>query len=67
MSKKPYPNHRAAALGLLIHGDKLNRKIGAFLGQLAADPRPLSEKQAKWLAALLEAANLPPLEEGGAL
>lgn len=45
----------------------LTRAAGSFAGELVVDPRPLTEKQAAWLAKLLEKAGLPPLDlEGGA-
>ena len=63
---RPFPNPRQAALALLNDEQKLSRKAGQFLGQLAVDPAPMSEAQADWLAKLLDRAGLPPLaEEGG--
>jgi hypothetical protein len=58
--------HRRAALALLTANPGLSRKAGQFLGQLAVDPTPLSEKQADWLAKLLDRADLPPPAAGGA-
>ena len=66
MTDKPFPNHRMAALALLNLSQRLSRKAGQFLGQLAVDPAPMSELQSEWLAKLLHRANLPPLAEGGA-
>lgn len=66
MTERPYPDHRQAALALLARNHRLNRKAGQFLGQIAVDPSPLSERQADWLAKLLERTGLPPLAEGGA-
>lgn len=63
---KPFSDHRAAALALLNGNYRLSRKAGQFLGQLAVDPAPMSERQADWLAKLLDRADLPPLAEGGA-
>lgn len=63
---KPFTNHRDAALSLLNGTNRLSRKAGQFLGQLAVDPSPMSEAQASWLAKLLGRAGLPPLAEGGA-
>lgn len=60
MTTKAYSRHDQAALALLASGVKLSRKEGGFLGQIAVDPRPLSEKQDHWLAQLLERAGLPP-------
>ncbi len=66
MTDKPFPNHRQEALALLNGEQKLSRKAGQFLGQLAVDPSPMSEAQSAWLAKLLDRAGLPPLAEGGA-
>ena len=56
---------RTAALALLNGEFRLTRKAGSFLGQLAAEPGPLSDAQGSWLSTLLERAELPPLSEGG--
>ena len=66
MTDRPFPDHRQAALALLTGNHRLSRKAGQFLGQLAVDSSPVSEKQADWLANLLDRANLPPLAKGGA-
>ena len=66
MTERPYTDHRQAALALLNGSSRLSRKAGQFLGQLAVDPAPMSERQASWLAKLLDRAELPPLAEGGA-
>ena len=63
---RPFPNHREAALALLTGCDRLSRKAGQFLGQLAVDPSPMSKAQADWVAKLLERASLPPLGEASA-
>lgn len=42
---------------------KLTRKAGSFLGQLVTDPQPLTDKQAEWIATLLERAGLPQIGE----
>jgi hypothetical protein len=60
----PFPDARSAALALLNGSGRLTRAAGSFLGQLVADPSPLSEKQADWLATLLERGDLPPLDDG---
>jgi hypothetical protein len=60
----PFGSARQAALALLTGETRLTRKAGQFLGQLAVDPAPLSERQAQWLAALLERARLPAFEAG---
>jgi hypothetical protein len=61
----PYSAPRDAALALLNSDTKLSRKAGSFLGQLVADPAPLSPAQFEWLANLLDRAGLPSLAEGG--
>ena len=66
MTERPFPNRRAAALALLNGNHRLSRKAGQFLGQLAADPTPMTEAQADWLAKLLDRAGWPPLADGGA-
>ncbi len=67
MTNAPFPDHRAAALALLTGNERLSRKAGQFLGQLAVDATPLSAAQADWLAKLLVRAGLPLLQDGGAL
>lgn len=67
MTDRPFTTHREAALALLNSTVRLTRKAGSFLGQLVADPSPLSEAQTDWLGKLLEKAGLPPLAEGGAI
>ena len=64
MTERAFSNHRQAALALLNGDHRLNRESGGFLGQLAVDPSPLSEKQFRWLAGLLKHANLPPMASG---
>ena len=66
MTDRPFPDHRQAALALLTGNHRLSRKAGQFLGQLAVDSSPVSEKQADWLANLLDRAGLPAMAEGGA-
>lgn len=66
MTDRPFPDHRAAALALLNGGYRLSRKAGQFMGQLAVDPSPMSERQVDWLAKLLDRAGLPPLAGGRA-
>ena len=63
MTERPFTDHRQAALALLNSTSRLSRKAGQFLGQLAVDPAPMSERQASWLANLLDRAELPPLAE----
>ena len=61
-----FANQRSAALALLTSDARLTRQAGSFLGQLAVDPTPLSEKQSAWLATLLDRAGLPPVSDGEA-
>ena len=65
MTDNPFPNQRLAALALLNLVQRLSRKAGQFLGQVAVDPSPMSELQTEWLAKLLDRADLPPFAEGG--
>ncbi|GAY19725.1 hypothetical protein [Sphingobium fuliginis] len=57
----PFDHHRDAALALLNSGERLTRKAGSFLGQLAVDPTPMTPAQAEWLAKLLDRSGLPPV------
>ena len=59
----PFPCARTAALALLNSEARLTRKAGSFLGQLCADPTPLSSAQNEWISTLLDRAGLPPLAE----
>lgn len=53
-----------AALALLrANNPPMTRKAGSFLGQLVVDATPMTEKQADWLATLLDRAGLPPLSQ----
>jgi hypothetical protein len=58
---KPFSDHREAALSLLTSGAPLRPKEGGFLGQLAFDANPPTEKQANWLRILLDRHGLPPI------
>jgi len=46
--------HQAKAMALLTSGATLKPREGQFLGGIAFDANPLSEKQANWLAILLK-------------
>ncbi len=46
--------HQRQAIALLTSGAALKPRQGQFLGGIAFDPNPLTEKQADWLAGLLE-------------
>ncbi len=59
---------RTVALALLNADPatvRLSRRAGSFLGQCVADPLPLTDKQAEWLASLLNRAGLSALNSGG--
>ena len=67
MTERPFTDHRQAALALLNGNYRLSRKAGQFLGQLAADPSPMSEAQADWLGKLLDRNGLASLAREGAI
>jgi hypothetical protein len=50
---------------LLTGNFPLKPREGQFLGGIAFDANPLSEKQLNWLAILLKKHGLPPLADGG--
>jgi len=62
-----FTSQRDAAMALLTRGpddaNRLSRRAGSFLGQLAVDPTPMSEAQRNWLATLLDRAGMPQLGE----
>ncbi|HEX8447672.1 MAG TPA: hypothetical protein VF649_13790 [Sphingomonas sp.] len=58
----PFTDHRAAAMALLTSGAALRSREGQFLGGIAFDSNPLSEKQSNWLRVLLDKHGLPELE-----
>jgi hypothetical protein len=57
--------HQRAAMSLLTGGKPLKPREGQFLGGIAYDANPLTEKQRDWLVILLDRYGLPPLAEGG--
>ena len=57
--------HQRAAMSLLTAGKPLKPREGQFLGGIAFDANPLSEKQRNWLSILLDRHSLPPLADGG--
>ena len=61
-----FPNHRDAAMAVITSGAVLRPKEGQFLGGIAFDLNPLTEKQDEWLRILLDRHGLPPLAERGA-
>jgi len=62
-----FPDHRAAAMAVLTSGAVLRPREGQFLGGLAFDANPLTEKQARWLLILLDKHGLPSVVEGDAV
>ncbi|WP_203310334.1 hypothetical protein [Sphingomonas beigongshangi] len=60
-----FSDHRAAAMAVLTSGANLRPREGQFLGGLAFDANPPTEKQANWLRILLNKHGLPPLADGG--
>ncbi len=61
-----FVNHREAAMAVITSGAALRPKEGQFLGGIAFDLNPLTEKQDEWLRILLEKHGLPSLAERGA-
>jgi hypothetical protein len=57
--------HQQAAMSLLTAGVLLKPREGQFLGGVAFDANPLTEKQRNWLVILLNKHGLPPLADGG--
>lgn len=49
-----HPTHQQAAMALLTSGAALRPKEGQFLGGIAFDANPLTDKQANWLAILTD-------------
>jgi hypothetical protein len=58
--------HQRSAMALLTAGKPLKPREGQFLGGIAYDANPLTEKQRNWLVILLDRHGLPPLSEGDA-
>lgn len=53
-----FGERRQLALAVLSSAEPLSRRAGSFLGQLAVDDSPLSQKQIDWLVTLAERAGL---------
>lgn len=53
-----FEERRKVALEILVHGERLTRKAGSFLGQCVVDPSPLSPAQTEWFATLAERAGI---------
>jgi hypothetical protein len=64
MSGASFTDHRTAAMAVLTSGSELRPKEGQFLGGIAFDANPLTDKQANWLRILLERHGLPSLDGG---
>ena len=64
MSERPFTDHRVAAMAVLTSGAALRPREGQFLGGLAFDSKPLTDKQSNWLRILLEKNGLPEMEGG---
>jgi len=62
-----FPDHRAAAMAVLTSGAPLRPREGQFLGGIAFDANPLTEKQANWLRILLDKHGLPSVAEDDAV
>ena len=62
-----FPDHRTAAMAVLTSGAALRPREGQFLGGLAFDANPLTDKQANWLRILLDKHGLPSVAEEGAV
>jgi hypothetical protein len=54
--------HQRKAMALLTSGAALKSREGQFLGGIAFDANPLTEKQANWLAILLEKHGVTGVE-----
>ena len=67
---RPFTDPREAARAILLPAlngaSSLRPKEAAFLGQLAFDLNPPTEKQANWLGILLDKHGLPPMAGGDA-
>ncbi|RYE98327.1 MAG: hypothetical protein EOO77_37475 [Oxalobacteraceae bacterium] len=57
--------HQQVAMSLLTAGVLLKPREGQFLGGVAFDANPLTDKQRSWLMILLDRHGLPPLADGG--
>jgi hypothetical protein len=57
--------HQREAMSLLTAGVAIKPREGQFLGGIAFDANPLTEKQRRWLDILLDKHGLPPLADGG--
>lgn len=62
-----FTDHRQAAMALITSGAVLRPKEGQFLGGIAFDANPLTEKQGNWLRILLDRHGLPSMAIEGAI
>lgn len=51
-------DHQRQAMAIITSGAALKPREGQFLGGIAFDANPLTEKQANWLAILLKRFDL---------
>lgn len=58
-----FEKRRELALEILKRGVRLTRKSGSFLGQLVADPQPMTPAQVEWFEQLAERAGLVEAQE----
>lgn len=58
MTDLAFDRRRVLALEILTRGERLTRRSGSFLGQLVADPSPMSDAQAEWFFKLAERAGV---------
>ncbi|AYJ86890.1 hypothetical protein D3Y57_14255 [Sphingomonas paeninsulae] len=59
-------DHRVAAMAIITSGAALRPKEGQFLGGIAFDANPLTEKQSNWLSILLARHGFDELNGGTA-
>lgn len=64
MSAGPFRDHREVAMAVLTCGAQLRRNEGQFLGGIAFDDTPLTEKQERWLNILVERYGVEPAGQG---
>ena len=60
MTTAAFTEHRTAAMALLTSGAPLRSKEGQFLGGIAFDANPLTDKQERWLEILLDRYAIQP-------
>jgi hypothetical protein len=60
MTAARFHNTREAAMAVLTSGAPLRRNEGQFLGGIAFDTGPLTEKQIRWLDILIDRYGVEP-------